>query len=41
MAAAAPRNGGALAGSAGLKITIWAAGGVLPGVCDEAPVGRG
>lgn len=24
-----------------LKITIWAAGGVLRPVCNEAPVGRG
>jgi hypothetical protein len=24
-----------------LKITIWGAGGVLPPVCNEAPVGRG
>jgi hypothetical protein len=24
-----------------LKITIWGAGGVLPPMCNEAPVGRG
>ena len=24
-----------------LKITIWGGGGVLPPLCDAAPVGRG